>query len=134
MKPCLGLPGGPQCDDWALPGKPRCAIHQAVMDQRKAAHDAARPRPSSAERGITAKYKRNARIVLRNATRCAICGMPPTKDDPLTCGHIVARAEYVARGYAVDDANELSNMQAEHRSCNNAKTRGQRHHRVERAF
>jgi 5-methylcytosine-specific restriction endonuclease McrA len=47
------------------------------------------------------------------ATVCAICGQPPTPDDPLTRGHKVARSN--------GGKNVPANYQAEHRSCGGAK-------------
>lgn len=53
-----------------------------------------------------------AREVVRSADRCAICGLPPTEDDPLTFGHLKA----VSRGGTAADGH-----QPEHRSCNSRK-------------
>ncbi|MEV4096954.1 HNH endonuclease [Streptosporangium saharense] len=51
--------------------------------------------------------------MLRSASHCAICGLPPTEDNPLTAGHIVARVD--------GGTNDLSNYQPEHRACNYGK-------------
>ena len=89
MRPCL------------VCGKPsrasRCAAHQLP------------PRN-------TPEYNAARRIVLGNATVCALCGEPPTLQDPLTLGHIKARAH--------GGGLELSNLQAEHSSCNKRKGTG----------
>lgn len=61
----------------------------------------------------SAYRQRNRRILLANATRCSICGEPPTASDPLEAGHIIP----VAHG----GSDDLTNLQAEHRSCNRRK-------------
>lgn len=59
-----------------------------------------------AERSIAA-------AVVASADVCAICGEPPTADDPLTLDHIVP----VSRGGRA----EPRNVQAAHRTCNSRK-------------
>ncbi|GAA4100862.1 AAA family ATPase [Nonomuraea soli] len=51
--------------------------------------------------------------MLESAGHCAICGLPPTADDPLTAGHIVDRQ--------LGGSNDVSNYQPEHLSCGSAK-------------
>ncbi len=111
MMPCLGLPGQPQCDEFAPTGHARCPRHEAAYAARR--QQTAPPKLPARMRGIDAEYWRNRRIVMRYATRCAICGGLPTDDDPLECGHKIPRAK--------GGTNELSNLQPEHRSCNHEK-------------
>ncbi len=72
-----------------------------------------RARPTAAQRGLGYDHQKAAAGVLATATVCAVCGGPPTKDDPLTGGHIVDRQ--------LGGTNDPSNYQAEHESCNYGK-------------
>jgi 5-methylcytosine-specific restriction endonuclease McrA len=76
----------------------------------------ARARNNTTARGLGWTHQRAAATVLADAAVCAMCGLVPTPDDPLTAGHIVSRAN--------GGTNDLSNYQAEHRSCNSAKGAG----------
>lgn len=78
-----------------------------------------RRRGTTTERGLGADHRAIAKVVLANATVCALCGLPPTRDDPLTAGHIQAREQ--------QGKNVLENYQAEHRSCGSAKQNPGRH-------
>lgn len=69
-----------------------------------------RARGSRQERGLDATYDRNRKALLAAAQVCAICGRPGTADDPLTAGHIVARAD--------GGGNTPDNLRAEHASYN----------------
>jgi 5-methylcytosine-specific restriction endonuclease McrA len=53
------------------------------------------------------------RTLVANATRCHICGQPPTPDDPLVADHVIPRAH--------GGTDNLSNLKAAHRSCNGRK-------------
>lgn len=57
-----------------------------------------------------AEYRRNRAIILARATHCALCGQPPTPDDPLTCDHI--------RPITAGGTHAITNLQAAHESCN----------------
>jgi 5-methylcytosine-specific restriction endonuclease McrA len=58
-------------------------------------------------------HRRARAAVLALATRCAVCGDAPTRDNPLTLGHLRARAN--------GGGLERSNLQAECRRCNLAQ-------------
>lgn len=58
----------------------------------------------------SSEYQRNRIIVLANASECAHCGHPPTRNDPLTCDHILARVN--------GGTDSISNLRAVHSSCN----------------
>ncbi len=60
-----------------------------------------------------AAHRRARKQVLAGATVCAECGQPPTPDNPLTLGHVVARAH--------GGGLEPSNTQAECKRCNLSK-------------
>ena len=62
--------------------------------------------------GSTRAYRKHRAIVLANATRCHICGLPPTPDDPLEADHITAFA----------DAGP-GPLRPAHRTCNNKRGR-----------
>lgn len=67
------------------------------------------------------KARRNAdasiaRLVVARSSVCAICGEPPTEDNPLTLDHRVP----ISRGGSSDP----SNLQAACRSCNSRKRNG----------
>lgn len=119
MMPCIGLPWeSGQCDNFAPTGQARCEGCTATYLYLRSRHAA---KPPARERGLDASYWRNRRIVMRYARRCAICGNPPTEDDPLECGHKISRSEWLRRTGSYDGVNALSNLQPEHRSCNHAK-------------
>ncbi|MER7126761.1 HNH endonuclease signature motif containing protein [Micrococcus luteus] len=93
---CQGLHRGPG---------PRCG---PCTTQQERARDAARG--TTTQRGLGWSHQQAARIVLANADRCAVCGGAPTEDNPLTAGHIIARAD--------GGTNDPSNYRAECRTCN----------------
>ena len=66
------------------------------------------PEHALAPRGYA--HRRARAAVLSVATRCAVCGEAPTRDNPLTLGHLKARAN--------GGGLEPSNLQAECRRCN----------------
>lgn len=70
-------------------------------------------RPSAARRGLGYAHQKAAEVVLAGADRCSICGQPPTKDDPLTAGHIIDRQ--------LGGTSTPENLQPEHQSCNFGK-------------
>jgi 5-methylcytosine-specific restriction endonuclease McrA len=83
------------CGGIAEPGSNRCARHPKTPRRRDRA------------------YTTYARQLVATATRCAICGGPPTPDDPLVCDHIIP----IAHG----GPNTTDNLQPAHRSCNGRK-------------
>lgn len=122
--PCLGLPNGPQCDAFALPGRPRCAVHDAIMNARKAArHKTKRGAPK--DRGLGADWQRARRYLAKTATRCAECDMrlPIRNGKPVfDMDHIIARADWFKRYGTYDGVNDPGNLQALCRECHAAKT------------
>ncbi|MFC3986805.1 HNH endonuclease [Streptosporangium jomthongense] len=87
---------------------PRCGPCTTQQDR---ARDAARG--TTTERGLGWSHQQAAKLVLTDATTCAICGLPPTEDNPLTAGHIIARVD--------GGTNELDNYQPECQRCNYGK-------------
>lgn len=86
----------PRCTHPAIAGASRCSKHR-----------------NSGRRGpnpYDANHQAIAKQVLASATRCAICGKPPTPSNPLQADHIVPLSE---GGQTV-----RSNYQAAHRRCN----------------
>ena len=57
----------------------------------KHARDAARP--STTQRGLGWRHQRKATQVTADVEVCPRCGQPPTKDNPITAHHTVARAK-----------------------------------------
>lgn len=82
----------------------RCPTCQAARE---------RARGTTTQRGLGWSHQQAAEVVLAAAEACAICGLPPVDDDPLTAGHILARKH--------GGASTPDNLQPEHRSCNSAK-------------
>lgn len=66
--------------------------------------------------GSTRAYRKARAQVLANATRCHICGQPPTNTDPLVADHIVPVAD--------NGTDHPSNLRPVHRSCNARRGRG----------
>ena len=97
MRPCL-QPGCPRPTE-----RTRCAIHERQWQ-------AERNRRRGDDYG--AEYQRARRELLAAATACAICGLPPTHDDPLTADHVVPRAH---------GGGAAGNLRAAHRSCNSRR-------------
>lgn len=64
------------------------------------------------------QYRKQRQGVLKIAQVCAICGNPPTADDPFETDHIVP----IVRG-GIDKSD---NLRATHRSCNRSRTRDER--------
>jgi len=90
------------------PGTGLCPHCRRAAARRRSAR-----RGTTTQRGLGADHRKAAALVLAGATVCAICGKPPTRNDPLTAGHIIARED--------GGTNDPSNYQAEHRSCNSRK-------------
>ncbi len=84
------------CAAIALPGSNRCARHPKTPRRRDRA------------------YKTAARSLIAAARVCAICGKPPTANDPLVADHILPLAH--------GGANTITNLQPAHRSCNGRKS------------
>lgn len=85
------------CTRAAVPGGSRCTVHKGKRSGPRL-HDA--------------RHNELAKKVLATATVCALCGLPPTPNDPLEAGHIVA----LSRG----GTSTIGNYRAEHRSHNRA--------------
>jgi 5-methylcytosine-specific restriction endonuclease McrA len=68
----------------------------------------ARPKRNTTQRGLGAAHRARAQAVLATAQVCAICGRPPTKQDPLTADHTIPRSQ----------GGGDSPLRAAHRSCN----------------
>lgn len=97
---CLG------CRRLIATGQPRCpacaASHEAIRNRRKR------------QLYGTAAYQTARAALLSNATRCWICGKPPTADDPLTADHV----EPLARQHGAPNHLDL---RPAHRSCNSRR-------------
>jgi 5-methylcytosine-specific restriction protein A len=100
--PCLG------CGKVIPPGNSRCPPCRSAHSRSRDAQ-----RGTRQERGLGRDHEVIRAELLATATVCAMCGLPPTPTDPLTAGHIRARAN--------GGTNEASNYQAEHASCNYGK-------------
>ena len=83
------------CGALAIPGTNRCAHHPKTQRRRDRAYTTA------------------ARNLVRHATHCAICGKPPTPNDPLVADHRIPLAH--------GGTNTIDNLQPAHRSCNGRK-------------
>ena len=77
-----------------------------------------RQRGSSTKRGLGADYRRVRAQVLREETRCWLCGQPARLGDPLTADHVVARVD--------GGTNTRENLRAAHASCNSRRGAGGR--------
>lgn len=73
-----------------------------------------RARGTTTQRGLGWDHQQVVRQLLNGALVCALCGEPGTPTDPLTGGHITARAD--------GGTNEPGNYQPEHLSCNIRKS------------
>lgn len=60
-----------------------------------------------------AQHRRASNPVVKSATVCWICNLPPTSSDPLTADHIIPRA--------LGGLDITSNYRAAHRSCNSRR-------------
>lgn len=61
----------------------------------------------------TGTYSRNAAKVRAAATRCHLCGLPFSSDDPAVADHVIPRG--------LGGSDNLTNLKAAHRSCNGTK-------------
>lgn len=97
-------------DCWGLHSGtgPRCT---ACTRHRQRQRDA--QRGTTTQRGLGWDHQQAREKILATATVCAICGLPPTDDDPLTAGHITPRVH--------GGTNDPGNYQPEHASCNYSK-------------
>ena len=92
-------------------GTLRCPPCQAAATRRK---NTDRPgRPSAAQRGYGAEWRRISAEVIAATTACHWCGGPALPDDPFTADHLVPKA----RG----GTNARSNLVGAHRSCNSKR-------------
>jgi 5-methylcytosine-specific restriction enzyme A len=89
----------------------RCPPHQAAATKRR--NTDAPGRPSAAQRGYGAEWRRVSAQVIAQTKTCHWCGGPPAADDPFTADHIVP----LARG----GTNDRSNLIGAHRSCNSRR-------------
>ena len=67
----------------------------------------------------SAEYRRNAKIVRRNAGVCHLCGRPFKPGEKVTVDHVIPARHYVDRGLPVD--NSLDNLRPAHSWCNTSK-------------
>ena len=77
-------------------------------EEQRTARRNARPKGNTTQRGLGQAHRVRAKAVIAAAQVCAMCGMPPTQEDPLTADHTIPRAQG-----GVD-----SPLRAVHRSCN----------------
>jgi 5-methylcytosine-specific restriction endonuclease McrA len=70
-------------------------------------------RPSAAQRGYGADWRRVSAEVIAAATACHWCGDAFSEDDPATADHLIPKA----RG----GTNDKSNLVGAHRSCNSRR-------------
>lgn len=89
----------------------RCPPCQAKATRRKNTDPPGRP--SAAQRGYGAEWRRVSAKVIAAAVACHWCGGEFTTDDPATCDHIIPKA----RG----GTNDEQNLVAAHRSCNSRR-------------
>ena len=89
----------------------RCPPCQAQATRRKNTDPPGRP--SAAQRGYGAEWRRVSAKVIAAAVACHWCGGEFTTDDPATCDHIIPKA----RG----GTNDEQNLVAAHRSCNSRR-------------
>lgn len=97
-------------DDPRTPGA-RCPACQPVETKRR---NTDRPgRPTAAQRGYGAGWKRLSAEVIAATKACHWCGGPAMPDDPFTADHLVP----LARG----GTHERRNLVGAHRSCNSRR-------------
>jgi 5-methylcytosine-specific restriction endonuclease McrA len=63
--------------------------------------------------GSTRAYRKARAELLSEETLCAICGQPPTPDNPLEADHITP--------HAYGGTHHRTNLRAAHRTCNNQR-------------
>jgi len=97
-------------DDPRSPGM-RCPGCQAKATQRKNTDPPGRP--TAAQRGYGADWRRISARITANAVACHWCGLEFTEDDPATADHLIPKA----RG----GTNDESNLVPAHRSCNSRR-------------
>jgi 5-methylcytosine-specific restriction protein A len=97
-------------DDPRSPGL-RCPACQAIATRRRNTDPPGRP--SAAQRGYGAEWRRISARLIAAATHCAICGGEFTSADPATVDHITPKA----RG----GTNDEQNLRVTHRSCNSRR-------------
>jgi 5-methylcytosine-specific restriction protein A len=89
----------------------RCPACQAKATKRKNTDPPGRP--SAAQRGYGADWRRISAKVIARATVCHWCGLPFTREDPATADHIVPKAK--------GGTNDEQNLVGAHRSCNSRR-------------
>lgn len=70
-------------------------------------------RPSAAQRGYGADWRRVSAAVIAAAQACHWCQGEFTTDDPATCDHVIPKAK--------GGTNDRENLVAAHRSCNSRR-------------
>lgn len=84
------------CPNHAIPGRSRCGTHGPTTPRGPSPYDA--------------NHQRLAKQVVAKATICAICGKPPTPEDPLVADHVIP--------LSLGGTTTLENYQGAHRTCN----------------
>lgn len=108
-------------DREAAPGY-RCPPCQAIATKRRNTDPPGRP--SAAQRGYGADWRRVSAKVIAGATACHWCGGEFTKADPATADHVIPKA----RG----GTNDEQNLVPAHRSCNSRRAAQARRKRSSR--
>lgn len=107
------------CDDKIMPAKfcldcgelTRDGSRCADCQQERVARINSRRKRNTTARGLGHAHRVRAKAVVDAAQVCAICGRPPTPDDPLTADHIIPRSKGGTDGP----------LRAAHRSCNSRR-------------
>jgi len=89
----------------------RCPPHQAAATKRRNTDPPGRP--SAAQRGYGAEWRRVSNEVIAASKVCHWCGCEPTTDNPMTADHLVPRA--------LGGTNARSNLVGACRRCNSAR-------------
>ena len=97
-------------DDPRSPGL-RCPACQAIATKKRNTDPPGRP--TAAQQGYGAEWRRVSAKLIAAATGCALCPSPFTKDDPATVDHIIPKA----RG----GTNDEQSLRVIHRSENSRR-------------
>lgn len=111
LKPCIEQGCG------TLSPGTRCPPHQRATDNARS-----KRRGTTAQRGLSGQHAATARAIRHANPPCAcpgcnwhqgLCGLHGTPDNPITAGHITARAN--------GGTSDPSNIRAECRRCNSSR-------------